>query len=381
MADKVRHVDFRPDEYIAGVAGVLSAAEQGIFWLTCSLIMSEGGAIDFNPRRIGALCLMPHKQVLKIILKLVEMGKLDVTNEGKITQKRAISEVISAENRIEIARENGKKGGRPGGKTQSNQQNAKATVSFSEKLTTNHQPPTINQEDNPTTPRGASDEFEAWWRLYPRKESKRAAQQTFNRIRKEVNFETLEHGVARYAEFCRAEGTAQRFIKQPTTWLNGGCWADELQANGAGKPTGSPGGSRGDALAAAFAEVGEQAVQGLRSAGMESRGNAGGFADGGIVIDGDAGAVEPGHRGAGDRGVDSPDGPTEGHRPQNHGDCVPETVSRVPGRRGDLRPSGMAQPIEVVPGMGGTEGHAGIPHPRPKIEAASGTQRHERMIG
>ena len=62
---KVRHIDFYPDEYIAGVGGSMSAEEQGVFWMVCSLISSHGGEVDNDPKRIGRLvCLGSNKNVL-----------------------------------------------------------------------------------------------------------------------------------------------------------------------------------------------------------------------------------------------------------------------------------------------------------------------------
>lgn len=144
MSEKVRRIDYYPDEYIAGVGNVLTAAEQGVFWIVCSLIMSEGGPIRENHMRIGGLCCLRPAEARKIIDRLVDVhGKL-ARSDGKLCQKRAQSEVELAAKRIQSARENGAKGGRPAAKTQENQQNAEPDGSSAEKLTTNYQPPTTN---------------------------------------------------------------------------------------------------------------------------------------------------------------------------------------------------------------------------------------------
>jgi uncharacterized protein YdaU (DUF1376 family) len=139
---KARRVDYSPDEYIAGVGGVLDAAEQGIYWMICSLIMSEGGAIEQNDRRLAGLCLRRPAEVRKIIEGLVSKGKIRRLDDGKLAQKRALSEVEKSLNRISIASENGAKGGRPKGKNQQKQRDQKADGYSAEKLspTINHQP-------------------------------------------------------------------------------------------------------------------------------------------------------------------------------------------------------------------------------------------------
>ncbi|WP_312795577.1 DnaT-like ssDNA-binding domain-containing protein [Tianweitania sp.] len=153
---KARRIDYSPDEYIAGVGGVLNAAEQGVYWMICSLIMSEGGAVTQNDRRFAGLCLVRPAEIRKLVDRLVEMGKLCRSSDGKLSQKRALSEVEKSLKRISTASENGSNGGRPNRKTQSNQQNPKAGGSPDEKLslTTNYQPPTTNIEKE--APSGAS---------------------------------------------------------------------------------------------------------------------------------------------------------------------------------------------------------------------------------
>lgn len=139
MSSKVRKIDYYPDEYIAGVGGVLKADEQGVYWMVCTLIMSEGGAIEDNPRRVASLCGIRPADAKRIVGRLLSLGKLTLDNEGKLSQKRAQSEVERSANRIQSASENGAKGGRPAGKAEENQDTPKAGGSETEKLTTNYQ--------------------------------------------------------------------------------------------------------------------------------------------------------------------------------------------------------------------------------------------------
>jgi len=152
---KARRVDYYPDEYIAGVAGSLRADEQGVYWMLCSLIMSEGHAIEQSDRRISALCGIRPSDTRKIIEKLVATGKIVRQSDGKLLQKRAQSEVEKSLKRIQTASENGSNGGRPAGKGKQKQQTPKAEGFSSEKLTTNHQPPTTNLEEK-KEPTGSS---------------------------------------------------------------------------------------------------------------------------------------------------------------------------------------------------------------------------------
>lgn len=72
------------------------------------------------------------------------------------------------------------------------------------------------------------DHREQFWSTYPRKTEKQAAMSKLDAIRKSrtVPWAVLFAGVMRYA--AHVVGTEHRYIKHPTTWLNRGCWDDEL---------------------------------------------------------------------------------------------------------------------------------------------------------
>jgi len=223
---KVRRVDFSPDEYVSGVGGVLNFVEQGIYWLLCSLIMSGGGEIERNDRRIAALGLARPADVKKVTDRLIEMGKIEVTNGGKLSQKRARSEVELSAKRIQSAVENGSKGGRPSKKDEQNQQNDKAAGLFSEKLslTTNHQPP-IRDTD--------SQEFEEFWSAFPKRDGsnpRAPAEAAYRRARGggASHAELLEGAKAYAAAQKREHGAARsRYTTMASTWLNQRRWESE----------------------------------------------------------------------------------------------------------------------------------------------------------
>jgi hypothetical protein len=70
--------------------------------------------------------------------------------------------------------------------------------------------------------------FERWWTIYPRREGKQAARKSFDKALRAVDLEQLCGGAERYARHVKFSD--RRYIKQPTTWLNQGCWDDELGA-------------------------------------------------------------------------------------------------------------------------------------------------------
>lgn len=89
MSDKIRRVDYYPDEMIAGVAGRLSPADFGVYWMVCTLIASRGGEVDDDAEwmaRVFAPGTRP-KDVRATIDRLVAAGKL-TRDGGCLTQTR-----------------------------------------------------------------------------------------------------------------------------------------------------------------------------------------------------------------------------------------------------------------------------------------------------
>lgn len=88
--------------------------------------------------------------------------------------------------------------------------------------------PSNNPQSEPSDIKAnAEEDFEAWWKLYPRKASKGSARKAYRTARKKVSAEILSDGVSRFAAQVRANGTEQQFIAHASTWLNGERWLDE----------------------------------------------------------------------------------------------------------------------------------------------------------
>lgn len=64
-----------------------------------------------------------------------------------------------------------------------------------------------------------SQDFEQFWKVYPRHEGKLAAWRCWKRCRREVDERTLLDAARRYAAKVRREGTEQRYIKLASTFL------------------------------------------------------------------------------------------------------------------------------------------------------------------
>ena len=109
---KIRYVDFYPDEWIAGTVG-MSLADEGLYIRVCALIYSHGGPVALA--HLKKTCFHDHGHHLNACLqRLLAMGKLTL-NGDQIDSKRCANEIQKACKRITKARQNGAKGGRPNG--------------------------------------------------------------------------------------------------------------------------------------------------------------------------------------------------------------------------------------------------------------------------
>lgn len=75
-----------------------------------------------------------------------------------------------------------------------------------------------------------SPAFLSFWAAYPRRLEKKAAARKFEAaVKSGVPSQHIIDAAGRYAAHVAESRTEERFIKHPTTWLNQGCWDDELK--------------------------------------------------------------------------------------------------------------------------------------------------------
>ena len=90
-----------------------------------------------------------------------------------------------------------------------------------------------------------SEDFNEFWECVPVKVARAKAEKAFASALKKTEAKTLIDGMKKYAAWCKAEAKEKQYIKHPSTWLNGGCWEDELIESGKAKASQSTGVSMG----------------------------------------------------------------------------------------------------------------------------------------
>lgn len=85
----------------------------------------------------------------------------------------------------------------------------------------------LNELSEISPPAAASNAFEEWYGLFPRRVAKGAARKAYERIikKKLATAEELKDGATRYA--ASVINHDPKYVKHPATWLNGECWLDE----------------------------------------------------------------------------------------------------------------------------------------------------------
>ena len=84
---------------------------------------------------------------------------------------------------------------------------------------------TLLSEDPTEAPRpNLEDQFQRFWKAYPKKEGKDAARRAFAKAVKRADADTLIEAARRYAA---SDQVARGFVKHAQGWLNDGRWQDE----------------------------------------------------------------------------------------------------------------------------------------------------------
>lgn len=285
---KIRRIDYHPDEFLAGVVG-MTPEDIGVYWTLCTRMYSAGGPIpnDADMNAEGFSRKTRPSTIRASIDRLVAAGKLfvcasdgDPLGVGFLYQKRSRDVINSTKTRIDAASSNGRTGGRPRGKvdTETNEINGVEkgsgfpALSDEKKapLTTNHQPSplTINTPLTPIGGEAANDDvpdgqpspdhadpqpeidaaFDEFWAAYPSRgpnaaNPKKPARQKFGRaVRAGADPAELIRGAKLYAAQMRAAGKDRtEFVAQAVTFLNQERWTQAPQASGPGNDPGTGG--------------------------------------------------------------------------------------------------------------------------------------------
>lgn len=81
-----------------------------------------------------------------------------------------------------------------------------------------------NREEKKDVVQPDNEAFEAWWKVYPRKEGKGDGRRAYAKALTKTDAATLLAAAERYRDI---PNRTMKFTKMAATWLNAECWSDE----------------------------------------------------------------------------------------------------------------------------------------------------------
>lgn len=134
-------------------------------------------------------------------------------------------------------RETGKKGGRP--KKVNDTSTEKPDGSENEKPDGSILQKRKGKEGKGKEGNKYSEEFERFWKLYPKRVGKGDAFKAYEKSRKRVDFQTISEAIESQKKSDQWNRDGGQYIPNPATWLNQDRWEDELELDNAiKKPSG-----------------------------------------------------------------------------------------------------------------------------------------------
>jgi len=213
-------------------AGHLSMLEHGAYSLLLDRYYSTERPISRGDAyRICRARSRDEKAAVDAVLR-----EFFVVSGEEFVNNRAEEEISKARARIEAARTNGAKGGRPKANQDQTQKKPSGFPAGTPDLTQTkalHTPDTRHQETPPTPSRGKVHDFppgfERLWSVYPRKVGKDAAAKAFAKRKPNAAMvETMVKAIEAQRSCRDWTKDGGQFIPHLSTWLNEGRWMDEI---------------------------------------------------------------------------------------------------------------------------------------------------------
>jgi uncharacterized protein YdaU (DUF1376 family) len=252
---KPRKYDLNPGDFLSDVAGEMTPAELGVYWMICLLQYRHRGPIK-NDMAWLRRKFTPGKGlrlVAPIVEKLIGSGRL-VREGDEIWSRRVREEVEKATRRVRDAAESGSRGGRPPMQTNglekgsgfpSRARASTTTTTLEEEVETLPFSPPFSDSKNPKHTYGVKSgishrvcvkDFERFWEAYPHRggfaDPKKPASAKFAiRVKGGADPEDIIAGAERYAEHVLGQDLDPRYIPQAVKWLNDQRW-EEVKPNG-----------------------------------------------------------------------------------------------------------------------------------------------------
>lgn len=157
-------------------------------------------------------------------LKSVELKRMWMLIFPILSKAKKISNTISSQsqdNLKRMSRDTKEKVERKSGQSQENVKTISRQTPFKEK----EKEKDINIP--PKSPKGYGEDFEKFWKEYPRHDAKQDAYKSFTKAIKETTLDTLLNSIKSFKETESWQRDDGKYIPYASTWLNGKRWLDD----------------------------------------------------------------------------------------------------------------------------------------------------------
>ena len=159
--------------------------------------------------------------------KAVELQRMWMLIFPILSKAKKISNTISSkpqDNLKTISRDTKEKVERKSEQSQENVKTISRQTPFKEKEKEKEKDINIP----PKSPRGYGEDFEKFWKEYPRHDAKQDAYKSFTKAIKETTFDTLIQSIRAFKNTESWQRDNGKYIPYASTWLNGKRWLDNL---------------------------------------------------------------------------------------------------------------------------------------------------------
>lgn len=225
------HIPFYPSDWLAGTLG-LSDTEKGVYITLICRMYEMAGPIERDDNRLFRICGSKSKaSFVKALEYLIEEGKIIVTSDGLFNEKvgKVIEQTTEKSTKAKAAAQS-----RWDRKSNKNKEGCYANASPKHM----HQPCQLEPElykgdTNVSLARSGPDRFQEFWDQYPHrngaKKGRSKSEASYLRHFKAGTDESaIIGGAIRYAGDRQV---LEGYAKDPTTWLNGKGWEDEIETS------------------------------------------------------------------------------------------------------------------------------------------------------
>ena len=230
----------------------LTLEQEAAYLRIVNAIHKHKSPVPDNDRVLAGMFRVSTRKARALVNALIDAGKI-MSDNGHLTNDRAISDLVHRGFVSVSMAENGAKGGRTraenASKALKNIDQGQATASYREEKRREEKivaKATIGHCD-----KFSPKMFEEFWERYPKRIGKADAQKAYVRAMKKITHDDLMFALSERLPALEAKD--KQYRPNPATWLNQERWKDEIDTGshtGRSRPSGS-----GNAMVDAFAAV------------------------------------------------------------------------------------------------------------------------------